>query len=253
MNTIKSLIIDDEINNCQNLQNILARYCPEVDVAGMAHNATEGLELILREQPELVFLDIQMPGGSGFDLLESIKVPDFDVIFVTAYNQYAIKAIRKSAIDYLLKPVNILELREAVSRVVSKKELQNSHNNQVQNYLENKKRPKSQGKIALPSSERLVFVQVEDIVRCQGENNYTNLFLKDGQSILVSKTIKEYEELLSDDGFLRVHQSHLINSKHVKSFEKRDGGYLKMTDGSTVSISRQRKDFVLSQLRRHDN
>lgn len=249
MNTIKSLIIDDELNNCHNLQNILARYCPEVDVLGMAHNATEGLELILKEQPDLVFLDIQMPGGSGFDLLASIKNPDFDVIFVTAYNQYAIKAIRMSAIDYLLKPINILELREAVSRVKAKNELKSSKSNHLQNYLENQSLSQSQRKIALPTSERLLYVKIEDIIRCQGENNYTKFYLNNGQPVLVSKTIKEYEELLKEDGFIRVHQSHLINTKHVKSYEKREGGYLKMVDGSTVSISRQRKDFVLSQLK----
>ena len=249
MKTITSVIIDDEINNCQNLQSILTRYCPEVDILGMAYNATEGLELIIKEKPELVFLDIQMPGGSGFSLLESLKHPCFDVIFVTAFDQYAIKAIRKSAIDYLLKPVNILDLKEAVSRAIEKKELKGDQNSHLTNYIKNRGSAESQSKIALPTSERLLFVKIEDIIRCQGENNYTKFFLNDGHSVLVSKTIKEYEELLKEDGFIRVHQSHLINKKHVNSYEKREGGYLKMVDGSMVSISRQRKDFVLTQLK----
>ncbi len=249
MKTITAVLIDDEVNNCHNLENILSRYCPEVEVLGMAFNATEGLELIMKEKPDLVFLDIQMPGGSGFSLLESIKQPCFDVIFVTAFNQYAIKAIRKSAIDYLLKPVNILDLKEAVSRAIEKKEQKGNQNSQLTNYLKNRETAESLHKIALPTSERLLFVTIEDIIRCQGENNYTKFFLSDGHSVLVAKTIKEYEELLKEDGFLRVHQSHLINTNHVKSYEKRDGGYLKMVDESTVSISRQRKDFVLSHLK----
>ncbi len=250
MDKIRSIIIDDELNNCENLKNILERYCPEVEVSGMAHNATEGLELITKENPRLIFLDVQMPGGSGFDLLESIKKPTFDVVFVTAYNQYAIKAIRQSAIDYLLKPVNILELKEAVSKVAEKINDMDNENEKLLNYLENKKNAVKQKKIALPSSERLLFVKVEDIIRCKGENNYTHFYLIDGGSILVSKTLKEYEEILSEENFIRVHQSHLINAKHVVSFEKRDGGYLKMSDGSTVTISRQRKEFVLSTLAR---
>lgn len=249
MSKITSVIIDDEINNCQNLQSILDRYCPEVEVLGMAHSAADGLELINSTHPELVFLDIQMPGGSGFDLLESIKKPNFDVIFVTAFNQYAIKAIRKSAIDYLLKPVNILDLKDAVSRAIEKRKQNSKGNEQVQNFLESQHLKASQRKIALPTSERLLFVTVENIAHCQGENNYTNIFMTDGTSVLVSKTLKEYEELLSEDGFLRVHQSHLINTKHISSYEKRDGGYLKMSDGSTIAISRQRKEFVLATLK----
>ncbi|WP_206610069.1 LytR/AlgR family response regulator transcription factor [Maribellus luteus] len=248
MEKIRSIIIDDELNNCENLKNILERYCPEVEVAGIAHNAAEGLGLISRVNPQLIFLDIQMPGGSGFDMLESIKQPTFDVIFVTAYNQYAIKAIRQSAIDYLLKPVNILELKEAVSRVAEK--INHKYNEKLLNYLENQKNTTSERKIALPSSERLLFVKIEDIVRCKGENNYTYIYLIDGSSILVSKTLKEYEEILSEEKFIRVHQSHLINARHVVSFEKSDGGYLKMSDGRTVNISRQRKEFVLSTLSR---
>ncbi len=250
MYKIKSVIIDDEINNCENLKNILNRYCPEVEISGIAHSAAAGLELIIQQKPQLVFLDIQMPGGSGFDLLESIKNPTFDVIFITAYNQYAIKAIRKSALDYLLKPVNILDLKEAVSRAIEQQEQESSKNENLQNYLNNQQVSETERKIALPTSERVLFVKVKDIIHCKGENNYTQIFLNDGKSILVSKTLKEYEELLSEDGFIRVHQSHLINTKHVQSYERHDGGYLKMSNGNSVSISRQRKDHVLSILNR---
>ncbi|TKG94038.1 response regulator transcription factor [Puteibacter caeruleilacunae] len=247
MNKIKSVIIDDEINNCKNLENLLQRYCNEVEVLGMAHGALDGIDLIKQLNPELVFLDIRMPDGTGFDLLDHFTQPDFDVIFITAYDQYAIKAIRMSAIDYLLKPVNIMELKTAISRAIEKQK--GSPNEQLLNYLENQQRQGSDRKIALPTAERILFVQLHEIIRCQGENNYTHIYLTNGDHVLVSKTLKEYEELLGESGFIRVHQSHLINREYIRSYEKQDGGYIKMTDDSTISISRQRKENVLRILK----
>lgn len=245
---IKAVIVDDEKNNCENLKELLTRYCPELEILAMAHSAREGIEAISRTKPELVFLDIQMQGGSGFDLLEQVRPVDFEVIFVTAFDQYAIRAIRFCAIDYLLKPVDILELQAAVQRAVSKIR-QRDPNLAMTTLLANRKTGNEDLKIALPTAERILFVQVSEIIRCLGENNYTTVFLKNGASVLVSKTLKEYEELLSDKGFLRVHQSHLINHQYIRSFEKQDGGYLKMTDGASVPISRQRKPQVLQQLK----
>lgn len=245
---IKSVIVDDERNNCENLKELLGKYCPEVEIVGTAHSAAEGIESILRLKPSLVFLDIQMQGGSGFDLLEQIMTVDFEVIFVTAFDQYAIRAIRFCAIDYLLKPVDILELQAAVQRATHKIR-QRDPNLAMTTLLANRKTPTDDLKIALPTAERILFVLVSEIIRCLGENNYTTVFLKNGTSVLVSKTLKEYEELLSDKGFLRVHQSHLINHQYIRSFEKHDGGYLKMTDGASVPISRQRKQQVLQQLK----
>lgn len=245
---IAAIIVDDERNNCENLKELLGKYCPEVEIVGMAHSAAEGIEGISRLRPSLVFLDIQMQGGSGFDLLEQLRPVSFEVIFVTAFDQYAIRAIRFCAIDYLLKPVDILELQSAVSRAVNKI-LQREPNLSLTNLLENRNPEKDGLKIALPTAERILFVQISEIIRCLGDNNYTTVYLKNSDSVLVSKTLKEYEELLTDKGFLRVHQSHLINLRYVRSFEKQDGGYLKMTDGASVPISRQRKQHVLQQLR----
>ena len=243
---MRALIIDDEVNNCHNLKNILAKYCPAVQVLAMGHSAIEGLELIQQHQPDLIFLDIQMPGGSGFDLLEKLPSPDFKIIFVTAFDEFAIKALRLSAIDYLLKPVNILDLKAAVDRAA--RETQNLKEEAIDNYIANRGRENGERKIALPTAERIVYIRISEIVRFRGESNYTHVYLQDGQHILVSRTLKEYEELLSENGFLRTHQSHMVNQEHVRSFEKQDGGYLEMTDGSHISISRQRKEHVLKVL-----
>ena len=248
MEKITAIIVDDERNNCENLKELLSKYCPEIEVVGIAHSAEGGIESISRLKPALVFLDIQMQGGSGFDLLEQLKRISFEVIFVTAFDQYAIRAIRFCAIDYLLKPVDILELQSAVSRAANKI-LQREPNLSLTNLLENRNPEKDDLKIALPTAERILFVQVSEIIRCLGDNNYTTVYLKSGESVLVSKTLKEYEELLGDKGFLRVHQSHLINHNYIRSYEKQDGGFLKMTDGVSVPISRQRKQHVLQQLK----
>lgn len=245
---ITTLIVDDERNNCENLKELLNQYCGELEIVGMAHSASEGIEAILHLKPSLVFLDIQMQGGSGFDLLEQIKPVDFEVIFVTAFDQYAIRAIRFCAIDYLLKPVDLLELQAAVKKAANKIR-QRDPNLAMTTLLANRNTATDDLKIALPTAERILFVLVSEIIRCLGENNYTTVFLKNGTSVLVSKTLKEYEELLADKGFLRVHQSHLINSNYIRSYEKHDGGYLKMTDGASVPISRQRKQQVLQQLK----
>lgn len=249
MKKMQAIIIDDEEFNRRNLEELLGTYCPEIEIAGTAPNAREGKLLIEGKKPALVFLDIQMPGASGFDMLDQLKPIDFEVIFVTAFDQYAIRAIRLCAIDYLLKPIDILDLQAAVNRAVVKINGQEP-NLALANMIDNTQGKYQEEKIALPSSERLLFVALSEITRCQGDNNYTTVFLQNGDSVLVSKTLKEYEELLSANGFLRVHQSHLVNLSYVRSFEKQDGGYLKMADGSSVSISRQRKQKVLSLLKK---
>jgi two-component system LytT family response regulator len=247
MNCTRAVIIDDEINNCENLKELIHQYCKEIEIVGQANSAVDGFSLIKQCSPQLVFLDIQMPGGTGFDLLERLQPTSFEVIFVTAYDQYAIKAIRLCAIDYLLKPINILDLKAAVHRAIiaisNKKPSQG-----ISKMLDNAQNGFENLTIALPTSERVIYVKVSEIIRCLGDNNYTTVYLNSGESILVSKTLKEYEELLAESSFLRVHQSHLINFKYVRSYEKQDGGYLKMTDGSSISISRQRKQSVLNKL-----
>ncbi len=249
MTQIRAIIVDDEENNIKNLQDLLQNYCPEVEVCTTALSAAEGMAKIKSHQPDLVFLDVQMPKATGFDLLEALSPVHFQVIFVTAYDQYAIKAIRFCAIDYLLKPIDILELQQAVKRAIQNK---NSIQTTLapQQLLNNQNASTDKLKIGLPTAERILFIELHELIRCEGENNYTHVHLLNGKQILISKTLKEFEELLSDKGFVRVHQSHLVQMSYVRSFEKHDGGYLKMADHASVPISRQRRSTVLEALNR---
>lgn len=250
MNKIKALIVDDERNNCDNLANLLNEYCPEVEVVGKCYSAAHAYKDLQTLSPHLVFLDVEMPGGSGFDLLEKLHQPNFEVIFVTAFDQYAIRALRLSAIDYLLKPVDILELQSAVAKVRKEMHDSEAHNQLITNYQQNNVKQGQLKQIALPTADRILFVRISEIVRCQAEGNYTHIFLIDGTKLLVSKTLREYNDLLLQEDFARVHQSHLVNINHIRSFEKREGGYLKMTNGDAVSVSRQRKEHVLQLLKK---
>lgn len=244
---IKSILIDDEIHNLENLKGMIEKHCPNVEVVAVAESAKEGLKLINTVNPDLIFLDIKMPNKNGFEMLESIAHINFEVIFVTAYNQYVLKAIKSCALDYLMKPVSITELKEAVFRV-SKVITDKIENQKLKILVDNLKNINQPKKIALPTAEALHFVSIDDIIRCKGENNYTMFYLSNGTSILVSRTLKEWDELLSSYQFIRTHQSHLVNSAYVTSFVKKDGGYILMNDGSTVCVSRHRKDGTLRKL-----
>ncbi|WP_299780644.1 LytTR family DNA-binding domain-containing protein [uncultured Formosa sp.] len=244
---LKSIIIDDELHNQENLKRLLEMHCPEVLVLATASSADEGLSLITEHEPDLVFLDIEMPKKNGFSMLEDLAVVNFEVIFVTAYNKYVLKAIRSCALDYLMKPVVISELQQAVQNVLNVVK-QKKENHKLKTLVENLKSNQGPKKIALPTADELFFVTVDDIIRCKGENNYTMFYMTDKRSILVSRTLKEWDELLSAYGFIRTHQSHLINKNHVKSYVKRDGGYILMEDGSTVSVSKHKKEQTLREL-----
>lgn len=244
---IKTIIIDDENHNLENLQRLIKNNCPTIQVIATASSVEEGLKVVLKYEPDLVFLDIEMPNKNGFDMLESITNINFQVIFVTAYNQYALRAIKSCALDYLMKPVAIPELKTAVSRVA--RIVSNKRENQKLKVLVDNLRHINQAqKIALPTAEELHFVLISDIVRCKSENNYTKFYLINGSSILVSRTLKEWDDLLSSQEFIRTHQSHLVNSNHVKSYVKKDGGYILMNDGSLVSVSRHKKEQTLNRL-----
>ncbi|MBP0903208.1 LytR/AlgR family response regulator transcription factor [Mariniflexile gromovii] len=244
---IKSIIIDDEAHNLENLKGLLEKNCTSVQVVAMSTSVEEGLKMIANYQPDLVFLDIEMPHKNGFDLLEAIEDINFEVIFVTAYNQYILQAIKSCALDYLMKPIAIPELKESVSKV-SKLVERKRENYKLKALVENLKNINQPQKIALPTTDELYFVSIDDIVRCKGENNYTMFFLANGNSILVSRTLKEWDDLLSSHQFIRTHQSHLINSIHVKSYVKKDGGYILMNDGSMVSVSKHKKEQTLNAL-----
>ncbi|MBN1767328.1 MAG: response regulator transcription factor [Prolixibacteraceae bacterium] len=245
---INTIIVEDEKSNRENLTKILSEYCPKVNVVAQCSSAIEGKKAIMNFKPELVFLDIEMPGGSGFSLLESIDEIDFEVIFVTAHDHYGIKAVKFCALDYILKPVDILELTHAVEKL-EKRLAEKKENIQMKTLLANRHSEPKNIKIALPLTDKIEFIEVTSILRCKGEGNYTHIHLINGEKILVSKTLKEFDELLSEHNFLRVHQSHLINLNEVKSYIKTDGGYIKMKDGSTVNISRQRRNWVVDQLK----
>lgn len=249
---MKAIIVDDELNNRENLRHHLHSHCPQITVAACCASAAEARNEIQRLEPDLVFLDIEMPGGNGFSLLESLSAPDFEVIFVTAYGHYGIQAVKFSALDYLLKPIDTEELKQAVKKAEEKIALR-EENQRMRHLLRNSKLPDENKTIALSLSDKIEFIEISTIVRCEAENNYTTFHLIDGQKLVVSKTLKEFDELLTPCHFLRVHQSHLINLRQVKSFIKTDGGYIRMKDGSSVSISRQRREMVLDILTGKNN
>jgi two-component system LytT family response regulator len=242
---LTAVIVEDEIRSRESLNGLLKLYCKNVSVVAEADGVQTGIKAIKEHNPDIVFLDIQMPDGSGFKLLESIENINFSIIFTTAYDQFAIKAIKFSAIDYLLKPIFPDDLVEAVKKaeksVASKKTQQN-----VEVLLENFKRPETEPpKIVLSTAEKINVVKVKDIIRCESDNYYTNYFFIDGKQLLISKTLKENEELLSDYNFIRPHKSHLINVIYIKSYNKHDGGSIVMTDGSVVPVSRRKREKIL--------
>lgn len=246
MTKIRAIIVDDEKNGRENLSGVLKEYCQGVEVCGEAASAIEAIKIIEELKPELVFLDIEMPGGNGFQVLECFKTPEFKVIFVTAYNHYAIQAIRFSALDYILKPIDALLLKAAVQRFAAIKQEQDKR---LENFLLNATTPQNEKKIALPFTDKIDFIKVTDIVKCKGEASYTKVYLTNGKEILTSKPLIDYEEILQEYGFIRSHKAYIVNIAHVDSFIKSDGGFLKMSDKSEVPVSRRKKEEVLNSLK----
>ncbi|HKI89214.1 MAG TPA: LytTR family DNA-binding domain-containing protein [Draconibacterium sp.] len=244
---IKSIIVDDEKHGRENLAGILSKYCPEVVLLGEANSVESAKELIREQNPDLVFLDIEMPKATGFQLLEHFRDFRFEVIFVTAYGNYAIKAIRFSAADYILKPININDLQAAVKKVSDRIE-QKQENQRMKQLYHNISRPGDQ-RIGLPTADRIEFVEVNKIVRCQGEGNYTYIYFEGNKNLMVAKTLVEFEDLLQEHGFVRVHKTHLVNLKHVVAYVKTDGGVLQLSNGDKIAVSRRRKEEVLKQLK----
>ncbi len=245
---IRYILIDDEVNNLENLQFLLEQHCPGLVPAGTARSAAEGLQLIKEQSPDLVFLDIQMPEQTGFDLLRLLDRVSFEVIFVTAYDQYGIQAIKFSALDYLLKPIDVGELKQAVEKATEKMIAKQQGNN-ISNLLAYLQQPKQESpRIALPTRKATHYVKLDEIVRCEASDNYTLFFLHQGERMLVSKTLKEYADLLQSYGFQRSHQSHLVNMRFVKSLLKEDGGTLLLQDKTKIPISRQHLEAVKKAL-----
>lgn len=247
---LKALIIDDEKKARVNLKNLLNEYCPEVQLMELADSAQAGLKAIYKHQPDLIFLDIQMPAENGFDLLKKLSTINFEIIFTTAYNQYAIDAIKFSALDYLLKPINIPDLIKVVEKAKIKNQSKTIQQ-QIDTLLHNQRTPDfSDKKITLPTMEGLVFEDVKNIIRCESDNSYTLFYLTDKKKYLVSRSIKECETLLNDYAFFRVHQSHLINLNHIKQYRKGRSGIIIMNDNTEVPVSVRNKDAFLKRISR---
>lgn len=247
---IRAILIDDETDAREALRIEIEKYCPEVALLGVYQSPEEGLAAIQVLQPDLVFLDVQMPQMSGFDLLQQLTPLSFEVIFVTAHDQYAIKAIRFSALDYLLKPVDVDDLIHAVDKAQKRLQQKNSAS-QYQSVLNNiQYRARKIERLAVPTLEGIEFFETDDIIYCQADGNYTRLFLKDSPSKLISKNLKDFENLLTASGFCRVHHSSLINMKHIRKYVKGEGGYVILTNDYHVDISRRKKEEFLSLLNR---
>ncbi len=240
---LSAVIVDDELDAIEAIKLILKEHFPDINVLGYAQHVTDARNLIISEKPDIVFLDIEMPSGTGFDVLEGIPERNFNVIFVTAYNQYALKAFKYSATDYILKPIDIDDLVRAIKKIELQLGRPGIAEAKIDNLLQNIQAEKPE-KIALSTSESIEFVKIDNIVQIQGEGNYSTLKMLDQTELVVSKNIGEFEDLLSDYMFFRPHQSHLINLKHVKKVN-RYGNEIVMEDSSIAFLSRRKKNAFL--------
>jgi len=246
---IRALIVDDEKYGREGLLALIKKYCPQINQVHSASNISEAREIILCEEPDLLFLDIEINSELGFDLLEKIESWNFEVIFTTAHPKYAVRAFKYSGLDYLLKPISADELVRAVKRATKKRNDQ-IHKQQIELLLQNLNSDvKSPQTICLSTLEGVEFIETDEIIYCEANGAYTVFNLKSNKKITVSRNLKEYESLLDEDFFMRIHNSFLINLKEVKKYIKSDGGYVIMKNGDTVSISQKRKDDFLKRMR----
>ncbi len=242
---IRCVIIEDEPKSRETLKGLLARFCPEVLVSAEADGYLSGRKAIEEHKPDMIFLDIEMPDGSGFKLLQNIENIDFEIVFTTAFEQFAIKAIRYSALDYLLKPISPDELQVAVKKV-SERKAKKANMKNIQVLLSNlKQEPFEPKRIILSTSDKKHVVEIDSILRCESDNYYTHFYLEDGKHLLISKTLKEIETLLEGNNFVRPHKSHLINIRFIQSFSRDEGGVITLTDGTKIPVSRRKKEKIL--------
>lgn len=245
---IRTILVDDEIDSIRVLQTLLENFCPQVSIIGTAGGVETALDLISTSRPDLVLLDIEMSQGNAFDLLNQLMPLDFQVIFVTAFDNYAIRAFKYSAVDYLLKPVDIDDLLSAIGRVREKPEAKDLAQ-QMKVLLENVGMLQmSQQKMAIPTITGLIFIPVQDIVRFEAKGNYTTIYLSNGEPILATRTIKDYEEVLPETIFCRIHNSHIINLSRIQKYQKGRGGSVIMEDGSTIEVASRRREEFLRKL-----
>jgi two-component system, LytTR family, response regulator len=247
MSAVKVIVVDDEMFNREQLRIKLGKYYPDISIIAMCENGLEAAKAVDKFKPDLVFLDIEMPVMNGLDFLEQFIEPAFEVIFITAYDQYAIKAIKFSALDYLLKPLDVDELQLAVNRFLEKRKKAIDNKSLIENFIRNlKTEKKSEYRLALNTTEGTYFLKTDEIIRCEADSNYTKFFLFKRKNMIASKTLKEYEDILTEHDFIRIHKSHLVNRKFIKSLSNE--GYVILNDESHVEVSRRRYAEVKEQL-----
>ena len=245
---IRTVLVDDEIDSIRVLQRLLEDYCPEVNIVGKAYGVEMGVHVIQSAKPDLVFLDIEMTEGNAFDLLNQLQPVEFQVIFVTAFDNYAIRAFKYSAVDYLLKPIDIDDLLTALERVVRKMHGK-TFVNQMETLLYNVETFQlTQQKMAVPTLTGLVFIPIKDIMRFQADGSYTTIYLTNSEQIVATRNIKEYEDLLPAAIFCRIHNSHIINLHKIQKYHKGRGGYVVMEDGTNIEVASRRREEFLQRL-----
>lgn len=245
---MQTIIIEDNHLARKFLSDLLSEHCPNIQLCGTASNIHEGRELIREVQPELVFLDVEMPQGTGFSLLENIKNIDFQVIFTTAHEKYALQAIKYSALDYLLKPVDVDDLLQAVEKA-AQQQPQDVSALKIQTLLQNlDNQPSSVKKLVLKDRYGMQIVKVQDIIRLEADGSYTKFYLNNGKTFTISKSLKEYDNLLPNKDFFRCHQSHLVNMEYLDRYDTRNGDMLQMIDGSEVPISRRKREMLIGKI-----
>ena len=246
MEKLTAILVDDMPEALAVLQADIQSYCPEIEITGTAQSVVEAAKLIKSQQPDILFLDIMLGGNTGFDLLEILPQTNFQLIFVTAHNEYAIQAFRFSAVDYLLKPIDPDLLVKAVKKAKERAAISLESLDLLKSQIQN---PYSlAARISLPTQERIHVVDIANIIRCESLDNNTRFFLTNGEQIFVTRTLKKFEILFKEHPFLRVHQSHLINLNHLETFEKKDGGYIKMKNGDIVSVSVRKRPELIKAL-----
>ena len=250
MKAIRTIIVDDEKGARESLAKMAEKYCPHIEVIAKADSMKTAYEAINELNPDLVFLDIEMPNGNAFDLLEKFKEIDFEIIFTTAYDHYAIKAIKFSAIDYILKPIDPEELVQAVNRLENKVGQKELLNKKFTALLSNLKPENKIKKVAVIEGDGIMFVNISEIIRCEAANNFALFILTDKREVVGTRSLSEYEQLLSEENFMRVHRAHLINLNHIKKFKqiKGEGGTVIMIDDSKVDVSRRSKQELLERM-----
>lgn len=244
---IKAVIIDDEKNLRDINRQLINDNFKQIEIIGEAGSVDDGIKIIKQNNPDIVLMDIEINGGTAFNILQNVKPYNFKLIFITAYNHFAIKAIKYSAIDYILKPVNEFEFINAIENAINT--INNSHTaKQVDNFFDHFEKKTQSKKIVLRTSDAIHIVDVPDIIYCQSDNSYTTFYLADKKEILVSKPIKEYDELLEGFNFVRPHQSYLVNLNHIKKVDKTDGGFIILNNGREIPVSARRKQVLIQIL-----